>query len=122
MIDPVLALLPMARGGYVKPLAITATKRSSLASEIPTAAESGMPGLEFASWYGIWGPKGLPREIVTLLNTACGEATVELGASGRLTELGIEPVTGSPEEFARYIENDVRRNSELLQSVNFGPV
>ena len=122
MIDPVLALLPMARGGYVKALAITAPKRTTLAPEIPTAAESGMPGLEFASWYGVWGPKGLPREIVTWLNTACGEATVELGASGRLTELGIEPVTGTPEEFARYIENDVRRNTELLQSVNFEPV
>lgn len=122
MIDPVLALLPMARGGYVKPLAITAAKRTTLAPEIPTAAESGMPGLEFASWYGVWGPKGLPREIVAWLNAAFAEATVELAASGRLIELGIEPVTGSPEEFARYIENDVRRNTELLQSVNFEPV
>lgn len=122
MIDPVLALLPMARGGYVKPLAITAAERTTLAPEIPTAAQSGMPGLEFASWYGVWGPKGLPREIVAWLNAAFAEATVELAASGRLIELGIEPVTGSPEEFARYIENDVRRNTELLQSVNFEPV
>jgi tripartite-type tricarboxylate transporter receptor subunit TctC len=122
MIDPVLALLPMARSGHVKALGITAAKRTPLAPEIPTAAESGMPGLEFASWYGVWGPKGLPRDIVAWLNTACGEATLELGASGRLAELGIEPVTGSPEDFARFIENDVRRNAELLESANFEKV
>ncbi|NVO14443.1 MAG: tripartite tricarboxylate transporter substrate binding protein [Rhodoplanes sp.] len=122
MIDPVLALLPMARSGHVKPLAVTARKRVALAPEIPTAAESGMPGLEYASWYGVWGPKGLPGDAVAWLNKACGAAAVELGASGRLAELGIEPVTGTPEEFAQFIAEDVQRNTELLRSVNFEPV
>jgi tripartite-type tricarboxylate transporter receptor subunit TctC len=122
MIDPVLALLPMARSGHVKPLAVTAAKRVTLAPEIPTAAESGMPGLEYASWYGVWGPKGMSADIIARLNKACNEAAVALGASGRLTELGIEPVTGTPEEFARFIAKDVERNTELLKSVNFEPV
>jgi tripartite-type tricarboxylate transporter receptor subunit TctC len=51
-----LALLPMARGRQIKALATTAAQRSVLAPDIATAAESGMPGLEFASWYGVWGP------------------------------------------------------------------
>jgi tripartite-type tricarboxylate transporter receptor subunit TctC len=59
MIDPVLALLPMARGRQIKALATTAAQRSVLAPDIATAAESGMPGLEFASWYGVWGPRDL---------------------------------------------------------------
>jgi tripartite-type tricarboxylate transporter receptor subunit TctC len=122
MIDPVLALLPMARGGNVKAVAITAPKRIALAPDIPVASESGMPGLEFASWYGLWGPKSLPAQIVGWLNAAFNEATQELAASGRLAELGIEPVKETPEEFARFVVKDVKRNSDLLRSAKFEPV
>jgi tripartite-type tricarboxylate transporter receptor subunit TctC len=122
MIDPVLALLPMARGGNVKALAITAPKRIALAPDIPVASESGMRGLEFASWYGVWGPKNVPVEIVRWLNTAFNEATQELAASGRLGELGVEPVKETPEEFARFVVKDVNRNSDLLRSSKFEPV
>jgi tripartite-type tricarboxylate transporter receptor subunit TctC len=122
MIDPVLALLPMARGGNVKALAITSAKRSSLAPDIPTAAESGLPGLEYATWYGVWGPKGVPNSVVVWLNAACNDAVAALAKAGRLTELGIEPVSGTPDEFAAYVQRDVERNAELLRSVNFQPI
>jgi tripartite-type tricarboxylate transporter receptor subunit TctC len=122
MIDPVLALLPLAREGKVKALAITSAHRSKLASDIPTASESGLEGLEFVSWYGVWGPKGLPPGTVWWLNRALNEATVELAKSGRFAELGQEPVSGTPEEFAHYIDNDVTRTIELLKKTNFQPV
>jgi tripartite-type tricarboxylate transporter receptor subunit TctC len=122
MIDAVLVLLPMARGGQVKALAFTTAKRSKFAPEIPTAAESGMPGLEFASWYGVWGPRGLPNDVVQWLNAAANEATRDLAKSGRLADLGIEAVAETPEEFARFIAADVARNAELLRSANFQPV
>ena len=122
MIDPVLILLPMARGGRLKALALTAAARSALAPDIPTAGESGMPGLEFASWYGIWGPRGLPDEIVRWLNIAANEATSVLAQSGQLADLGIEPVSETPEEFRRFIAADVARTAELLRSANFEPL
>lgn len=122
MIDPVLALLPMARAGQVKALAITTAQRSALAPDIATAAESGMPGLEFATWYGVWGPRGLPSGVVQWLNAAANEATRDLAKSGRLADLGIEAVAETPEEFARFIATDVARNAELLRSANFHPV
>jgi len=122
LIDPAIALLPMARGGNVKALAITSAKRIPLAPDIPSAPESGMPGLEHASWYGVWGPKALPANIVTWLNTAFNEATQELAASGKLAELGIVPVKETPDEFAKFVVKDVKRNTELLQSVKFEPV
>jgi tripartite-type tricarboxylate transporter receptor subunit TctC len=106
----------------VKALAITSAKRIPLAPDIPSAAESGMPGLEHASWYGVWGPKGLPSNVVSWLNAAFNEATQELAASGRLAELGIVPVKETPDEFARFVVKDVKRNTELLQSVKFEPV
>lgn len=121
MIDPVIALLPMAAAGNVKPLAITTAKRSQIAPNIPTAAEAGMPGLEFSSWYGVWGPKGMSGELTTRLNTLLNATVKELAASGRLKTLGIEPVLESPEQFARYSEQDVKRNAELLRIAEFEP-
>lgn len=122
MIDAVLVLLPMARGGQVKALAITTAKRSSLAPDIPTAAESGLPGLQFASWYGVWGPPDLPNGVVQWLNVAVNEATRDLEKSGRLAGLGIEAVAETPEEFGRFIVAEVARNAELLRATNFKPL
>ena len=122
MIDPLLVLLPQARGGQVKALAITTPQRSALAPDIPTAAESGMTGLEFVSWYGFWGPKGLPPEVVAWINTAANAATRDLVKSGRFAELGQEPVTGTPEDFGRYIEADFARNAALLKAAKFEPM
>lgn len=122
MIDPVIALLPMASAGNVKPLAVTTAKRTSLAPDIPTAAEAGMPGLEYTSWYGVWGPKTTPKPIVTWLNTSMNDAVKELASSGRLATLGIEPVIETPEDFAAYVEKDVKRNSELLRIADFKPL
>jgi tripartite-type tricarboxylate transporter receptor subunit TctC len=122
MIDPVLALLPMAQGGQVKGLAVTSAKRSSLAPDIPTAAESGMPGLEQATWYGVWGPKGMPADIVKTLNAAINDAIKALAQDGRLAKLGIEPVSETPEQFLEFSKKDLDRNTELLKSVDFQPV
>lgn len=122
MIDPVIALLPMASSGKVKPLAVTTAKRTSLAPDIPTAAEAGMPGLEYSSWYGVWGPKSTPEPIVKWLNSAMNDAVKELAASGRLATLGIEPVIETPSEFSAYVEKDVKRNAELLRIADFKPL
>ena len=122
MIDPVLALLPMAQGGQVKGLAVTSAKRSALAPDIPTAAESGLPGLEQATWYGVWGPKGVPADIVKTLNAAINDAIKALAQDGRLAKLGIEPVSETPEQFLEFSKKDLDRNSELLKSVDFQPV
>jgi tripartite-type tricarboxylate transporter receptor subunit TctC len=81
-----------------------------------------MPGLEFASWYGVWGPRDLPGGVVQWFNAAANEATRDLAKSGRLADLGIEAVAETPDEFARFIAADVARNAELLRSANFQPV
>lgn len=121
MIDPVIALLPMASAGKVRALAVTTPKRTALAPEIPTAAEAGMPGLEYSSWYGVWAQKTLPAQQKAWLNAAFNDAVKALAASGRLAKLGIEPVTETPEQFAAYIVKDVARNAELLKIAGFKP-
>ena len=111
----------LARGGQVKALAITRPRRSPIAAEIPTAAESGMPGLDFGSWYGVWGPRGLPAEITGRVNAALAAGMAEPATVERLAALGFEPVAESPAAFADFIARDVARNAALLAQAGFQP-
>jgi len=119
--DAIVVLLPMAKDGKVKGLAVTTKTRSPLAPEIPTSAESGLPGLEVVSWYGLWGPKELPANIIDTLNKACADAMRELAESGRLAAVGVTPVFETPAQFGSYQAAEVARNTELLKSVGFKP-
>jgi tripartite-type tricarboxylate transporter receptor subunit TctC len=119
MIDPVLALLPLANAKQVKGLAITTARRTPLAPDYPTAAESGLPGMDHSSWYGVWGPKKLPAELVAELNTMINNAVQELKTEGQLAKLGIEPVSETTSQFEAFAKSYVTRNSELLKASNF---
>ena len=121
LLDPMLALVPQVRANRVRALAITAPQRSPAVPEVMTAAESGMPGLEFYSWWGLWAPRGIPPEIVARVNAVLREGMREPDVVQRLTDMGIEPVAETPEQFAAFIERDVARNVELLRLANFRP-
>jgi tripartite-type tricarboxylate transporter receptor subunit TctC len=60
LLDSMISLLPMVKGGKVRPIAITSAKRSALAPDVPTVAESGLPNFAYASWYGVWAPRDTP--------------------------------------------------------------
>jgi tripartite-type tricarboxylate transporter receptor subunit TctC len=119
MIDPVLALLPLANSKQVKGLAVTTAKRTPLAPDIPTASESGLVGMNHASWYGVWGPKKLSADMVAQLNKMIGDAVRELESEGQLAKFGIEPVSETPAQFEAFAKGYVTRNAELLRASNF---
>ena len=121
LIDSIVTLLPVARDGKVKALAITASKRSALAPEVPTAVESGMPSLTFTSWFGFFGPKGMPKDVVAKLIATFNEAGRKLAEEKRLVPLGAEPVAETPDDFAKFVRAQVERNTKLLQSAGFKP-
>ena len=121
LIDAGIVLLPSAVGGTVKAVAITTPKRSSLAPDVMTSAESGMPGMEYVSWYGVFGPKGMSPELVAKLNRMINDGVSEVAKAGKFAPLGIEPVTETPEQFGKYIAADVARNAELLKAADFKP-
>jgi tripartite-type tricarboxylate transporter receptor subunit TctC len=121
LIDSIVTLLPAARDGKVRALAITASKRSALAPEVPTAVESGMSTLTFTSWFGFFGPKNMPKEVVAKLNATFNEAGRKLAEEKRLDPLGAEPVAETPEDFVRFVRVQVERNTKLLQSAGFKP-
>lgn len=121
MFDPVLATLPMIRGGQLRGLGIATAQRTPLAPDLPTMAEAGLPGFEFYSWYGVWAPRGVPAEIVARFNAALVEGMREPAVVERLTGLGFEPVAESVAQAEAFIRADVARNAELLRIANFQP-
>ena len=121
LIDAMVVLLPQAKAGRVKGVAVTSAKRASIAPEIPTTAEAGLPGLNVVAWYGLWGPSGMPASVVSSLNNAANAALKDIAASGGLAKLGVEPTGGTPEDFAKHQAAEVQRNAELLSYAKFEP-
>ena len=122
LIDPVIALLPMAQDKKVIGLAVTTAKRSKLAPEYPTAAESGLPGMDHASWYGVWGPKGMAADLVTSLNAVIKDAVAQLDKDGKLAQVGIEAANDTPAQLAEFASGYAKRNADLLKAANFEPM
>ena len=82
--------LPQIRGGKIKALANLSPQRSASMSDIPTADETGVPGLYMSGWFGFWAPKGTPKEIIAKLNAATVEALADPALQKRFTELGLD--------------------------------
>ncbi len=121
MIEAILALLPIARGGAVRAVAVTSAKRSALAPDIPTTAEVGLPELNFGAWWAMWGPPNMPPELVATFNGWVNEAVKALATEGRLAALGIEPANETPEAFAKFIVADQARSAKILSAAKFEP-
>ena len=121
MFDAALAILPMIRGGQLRGLGIATPARTDLAPDLPTLAEAGLPGFEFYSWYGVWGPRALPAEIVARLHEAVTEGMREPATAQRLATLGFEPVVETQPALEAFIRDDVARNAGLLQLAGFQP-
>ena len=121
LLDSMISLLPLAKAGKVKPIAITSAQRSALAPDVPTVQESGIANYAYASWYGVWAPKGTPVDRVNALNAAINQAVGELSKSGAFAKLGVDAVTESPEQFRKFIAADVAQSTELLKTAGFKP-
>ncbi|QET02476.1 Bug family tripartite tricarboxylate transporter substrate binding protein [Cupriavidus pauculus] len=115
LFDSVVSGMPHVKDGKLKALAVTSLKRSPLAPEVPTVAESGLPGFESNTWFGIYGPKGLPADIVTRLNTEFNKAIQSQDVKDRLAKLGAEPVGGTPAQFAAMVKQDSARWGKLIK-------
>jgi tripartite-type tricarboxylate transporter receptor subunit TctC len=122
LIDPAFALLPTAKDGTrARALGIASKARSQLAPELPTFAEQGLQGFEFNSWYGVWAPKGTPREICQKVNALMQDTMRDPAIVSRLTTQLLEPVAESSDDAKMFIASEIARAKELLKSVNFNP-
>jgi len=113
--DPMASSLPLALSGKIKALAVTSARRVAAAPDIATIAESGMTGFEFVSWYGLWGPKGLPADITAKLHGEAVKVLAQPDVKERLGVLGFETIGSTPAEFARFIGEESAKYERIIR-------
>jgi tripartite-type tricarboxylate transporter receptor subunit TctC len=113
--DPMLSSLPLAQGKKTKALAVTSLKRVSSAPEIPTVDESaGFKGFEFVSWYGLWGPKNMPADVLQKLQTDVAKVLAMPDMKERLAKIGFEAKGGTAADFANYIRTEMAKYQKII--------
>jgi tripartite-type tricarboxylate transporter receptor subunit TctC len=113
--DNITTAWPLAKGGKLRALAVTTAKRSSVAPEVPTLAESGLAGYEVGSWQGVFAPAGTPPEIVKRLNAEIVKIIRMPDVNDKLTALGAEPVGNTPEEFGALVRAEVGKWADVVK-------
>jgi len=113
--DSLGSTLPYIKAGKLRALAITSSTRSAVAPEIPTIAESGVPGYDISTWYGLWAPAGTPKEIVDKLSAEVQKILKSSDMQQQLTSRGIEPVGSSAAEFAAYHQTEKLKWAKIVK-------
>jgi tripartite-type tricarboxylate transporter receptor subunit TctC len=116
MFDVMLSALPHVKAGRLKALAVTSIKRFPQLPDLVTLDESGLPGFNVSSWWGVAAPAGTPKEIIAKLN---GEVNKSLGTpkvKERLLSLGAEPIGGTPEQFSKHIQEEIVKWAKAVRS------
>ena len=108
MFDPGI-VVPQAKAGKVRILAVTGARRSPALPDVPTMIESGLPGFEVVSWYGFFAPAGTPRRVVDELNAAINDAVRDPTVRERMARINMEAAGGTPEELDRFLRDQIKR-------------
>jgi len=116
MLPGLAAALPHIKGGKMKALAVTGTRRHPLLPDVPTFEESGYPGFDGVQWYGIVGPANIPASIVQQLNDDINKALASPELRERLSGEALEPMPMTPAAFGQYIQNDIDKWSKLAKA------
>lgn len=115
MFDNMPSSIEHVRGGKLRALGVTTTKRSPVLPEVPTIAEQGLPGYEATSWFGVMAPAGVPKPVVDKLSQ---QITKDItGPAGRklIAEQGAEPVGNTPEEFAAFVKAEIAKWAKVIK-------
>ncbi|MBS0548120.1 MAG: tripartite tricarboxylate transporter substrate binding protein [Proteobacteria bacterium] len=111
-------VMPLAKQGRLRALAISSTKRSAAFPDLPTVAESGYPGFEADQWYGITGPAGIDPAIARKLNAEINKALASADVKARLEKEGGEPVIGPTEALEKHLATEIERWRPVVKAAN----
>ncbi len=114
-------VLPQVKAGRLRALAVTGERRSPNVPELPTIAESGVPGYAASGWFGVLAPAATPRSIITRLNAVIVKGLMNADTRERLVALGGEVVANTPTEFASYLRDDLAKWSKLIKTIGLKP-
>jgi tripartite-type tricarboxylate transporter receptor subunit TctC len=118
---PINAALPHVKGGKAVALAVSSERRSSLLPNVPTIAESGVPKFDYTLWIGLWGPPGMPADVVDKINRDVNRALASPDLGDRLVNLGTLPMSMSSAEFTQFIRAEVEETARILQAAGIKP-
>ncbi len=110
-------LMPQVKAGRLRALGVGTLARSPAHPELPTIAESGLPGFEARAWQGVVGPAGLPADTANLLNSAFGRVMAMPDVHQRLLEGGLDPIPGTRQEFGDFIRAEIAKWSKVAKDV-----
>ncbi|SNS20317.1 Tripartite-type tricarboxylate transporter, receptor component TctC [Noviherbaspirillum humi] len=115
MFDNMPSSLPLVKEGKLRALGVTSSKRAAAAPEIPTIAESGLPGFEAVSWFALFAPANTPKPIVDKIQAEVARYLKTADASKKLMDLGLEPVASTPEELAAYQKSEIAKWAKVVK-------
>jgi tripartite-type tricarboxylate transporter receptor subunit TctC len=113
--------LPFIQTGQLRPIATTGAKRSTAAPDVPTFAESGLPGFELNEWWGVLAPLDTPKDVVARLNIEINRAVQEAEVRDFFLKLGAEPQNISEDEFGKFFANENKTLKSLVSSLGLKP-
>jgi tripartite-type tricarboxylate transporter receptor subunit TctC len=115
MFAPAQTVMPYVREGRLRALALTGSKRSETLPELPTVAESGLPGYAAVGWFGLLAPVATPKATVAKISADANRVLAEREVRDKMLGLGADPSGDTPEEFARFISDDQAKWSKLMK-------
>jgi tripartite-type tricarboxylate transporter receptor subunit TctC len=115
MFDSVTSAAPHIRSGKLRAIAVTTTRRSSVLPEVPTIAESGLPGYELSPWFAVYMPAGTPRPIVDSMNAALREAMKLPEVKARFAAIGAEPIGSTPQQLEAHLAAEMAKWGKIIQ-------
>ena len=118
---PISAGIANIKAGKLRPLAVSTAKRNSALPEVPTTGEAGVKGADTPLWFGLWGPAGMPADLVTRLNGDVRRALADPGVREKLTNLGNDTMDLSPADFAKLVREEIEENKRVLAAVGVKP-
>jgi len=113
---PISAALPFVRDGKVLALAVSTAKRSSVLPNVPTIAESGVPGFDYSLWVGLFAPAGTPPAVVEKIAKDVRTAEQSADVKERFATLGAEPMPMTPQEFAKFVKTEIDESAKVIKA------
>ena len=117
---PIVELMPFVKGGLIRVLGVTTSKRSAVFPDAPPISDA-VPGYDIGTWHGLFAPRGTSPAVVEAMHRAVTAALNDPAIRTRLLDLGLEPVGSAPVEFAGYFQSEIRRWKELVQISGAAP-
>jgi tripartite-type tricarboxylate transporter receptor subunit TctC len=116
MFATIPSAIQLVRGGKLRALAVTSLQRSGGVPDVPTVAESGYPGFDASSWFGLAGPAGLPRDIALKLQTEVARILKNPALRERFIQQGADPIANTPEEFGQYMKDETAKWAKIVKA------